>query len=69
MVVAGGAADGQAEEDRAGGIGAVLGVDGRDLVGDHAALVGGDVAALEARGDELVQARGSAAGRRRAARS
>ena len=57
VVVARGAADGQPEEDVADGLGPVLGVDRLVLLGHHAALVGGDVVALEAGGDELVEAR------------
>ena len=54
MVVAAGAADGHAEEDGAGGVGAVLIVHGLHFVGDDAAFVRGDVAALEAAGDLLL---------------
>ena len=57
VVVAGGAADGQAEEDVADGLGPVLGVDRLVLLRHHPALVGGDVVALKAGGHELVEAR------------
>ena len=57
VVVAGGAADGQPEEDVADGLGPVLGVDRLVLLRHHPALVGRDVVALEPRGDELVEAR------------
>ena len=57
VVVAGRAADGQAEEDRARGVGAVLGVDHLVLFRDHAALVRGCVAAMESGSDQLVHRR------------
>ena len=55
MVVAGGAAHRHAEPDRAHRVGAILGVDLGVLVVDDADFVGGDVAALEAGGDALVE--------------
>ena len=57
VVVAGRAANGQAEEDRAGGVRAVLGVDHLVFLGNDAALVGCGVAAMEAGGDQLVHRR------------
>ena len=57
VVVAGGAADGQPEEHVADGLGPVLGVDRLVLFRHHPALVGGDVVALKAGGDQLVEAR------------
>ena len=55
VVVAGGAAHRHAEPDRAHGVGAILGVDLGVLVFDDAGFVGGDVAALEAGGDALIE--------------
>ena len=57
MVVAGGASNGEAEPDGAGGVGAILRVNLRVLVFDDARFVGGDVAAMEAGGDALVERR------------
>jgi hypothetical protein len=54
VVVAGGAADGEAEEGGAEGFGAVAGVVGVDFLGDGSAFVGGDVAADVAGGDPFV---------------
>ena len=55
VVVAGGATHGQAQPDRSRGIGAILGVDFRVFVLDDAGFVGGDIAAVKAGGDELVE--------------
>ena len=68
VVVADRAAGGQAEPDLRDGLGAVAGVEDEVLLGDRAALVGRDVAAVEAGGDLLVERAVRAAGRRRAAR-
>ena len=57
VIVASGAAHGQAEPDGAHGLGAILGVDFGVFLVDDAAFVGGDVAALEAGGDELIERR------------
>ena len=62
VVVAAGAADGQAEEDGADGVDAVDHVADVDLLVDRAALAGGDVAAVEAGGD--LSARASRSGSR-----
>ena len=54
MIVADSAAEGEAEEDGGSGLDPVLLIDGVDLFGDGAAFVGGDVTAVEAGGDLLV---------------
>ena len=68
VIVADGAAGGQAEPDLAGGLGAVAGVEHEVLLVDRAAFVGRDVAAVEAGGDALIERAVRAAGRRRVAR-
>ena len=55
VVVARRAVHGQPEPDPGGRLGAVAGVQHGILVGNHAAFVGGDVAAVEAGGDPLFQ--------------
>ena len=49
------AAGGQAEPDLARGLSAVAGVEHQILFGDRPAFAGGDVAAIEARGDLLIE--------------
>ena len=68
VVVAAGAAGGQAQEDGPVGIDLVDDVADVDLFFDRAPLAGRNVAAVEAGGDDLVGRRHWAAGRRRAAR-
>ena len=57
VVVAGGATHRQAQPDRAGGVDPVLGVHDLHFLFDDAPFVGGDVAAMEAGGDELFRGR------------
>ena len=54
MVVTSGASNCQSEEDAAGCVDAVLGVDGIELFGDDAALIRRDVAAIKAGSDQLI---------------
>ena len=56
VVVAGGASHRETQENHAGGIGSILGVDGLVFLGDDAAFVGGDVASMKAGGHQPVQA-------------
>ena len=55
MIVALGAVGGETEIDPAEGLHAIRGIDREVFLGDGSALVGSDVAALEAGGDELVK--------------
>ena len=57
VVVAGGATHRQAQPDRAGGVDPVLGVHDLHFLFDDPPFVGGDVAAMEAGGDELLRGR------------
>ncbi len=55
VIVASGAADGEAQPYRAGRVHAVLGVDGLVFFRNNTGFVGRDIAALETGGDQLIE--------------
>ena len=57
VVVASGASDGESEENHAGGIGSILGIDGFVFFRNDPAFVGGDVTPMKAGGHQPIQVR------------